>query len=55
MSNFSNISNITSSNNFTEIGGVTYFLLYISDYLPSIAFVSCGVVIGFLGTVSVNV
>lgn len=45
--NISNISDISSS----EVGGMAYFLIYISDYLPYVIVVSFGAVMGFLGTV----
>ena len=48
--NISNISGI-SSNGYSEVGGMAYFMIYISDYLPYVIIVSFGAVMGFLGTI----
>lgn len=48
MANSSNMSN-TSINDSTEIGGLAYFLVYISDYLPYVIIVSSGAIIGVIG------
>lgn len=47
MENYSNMSNSSHS---TEIGGLVYFLTYISDYLPYVILTSVGFVIGLVGT-----
>lgn len=47
--NISNISDISSTDN-SEVGGMAYFMIYISDYLPYVIVVSFGAVMGFLGT-----
>lgn len=48
MSNVSNNSNISSNSN-TQIGGLAYFLVYLSDYLPYVIIGSSGTIIGVLG------
>lgn len=47
MENYSNTSNSSHSN---EIGGLVYFLTYISDYLPYVILTSVGFIIGLVGT-----
>lgn len=42
-----NISNI--SNEHSEIGGLVFFLVYISDYLPYVTLISIGAVTGVIG------
>lgn len=51
MENFSisNNSNI-SSNDFSYIGGIDFFLAHISECLPYVIFVLLGSIIGILGT-----
>lgn len=48
MSNYSNNSNMTS-NSYSQVGGLAFFLVYISDYLPYVIIVSSGTVIGIIG------
>ena len=45
MSNFSNMS----SNSNTQIGGLAFFLVYLSEYLPYVIIGSSGTIIGVLG------
>lgn len=50
MSQILNNSSNISSNSYSEsVGGLVYFLLYISDYLPYVILVSCASLIGLIG------
>ena len=54
--NSSKIVSLISNNNtnaevFEEIGGILYFLKYLSEYLPYSLLSSIGVVVGLLGNI----
>lgn len=52
MASFSTSINLNmSSNAYSDIGGLAYFLAYISDYLPYVTLVSIGAVIGIIVTI----
>ena len=42
-------NNTTINSTYSEIGGLVYFLVYISDYLPYVILVSLGTIIGVTG------
>ena len=43
------------SNNYSEIGGLVFFLAHISDCLPYVILVSLGSVIGVIGSIYMNI
>lgn len=52
MANFSNSINLNVTSNYhSDIGGLAYFLAFITDYLPYVTLASTGAVIGFIGTI----
>lgn len=52
MANISTSINLNvTSNNYSDVGGLAYFLAYISDYLPYVALSSIGAVIGIIGNI----
>lgn len=56
MSGYFNASNFTINNQTeTLIGGIAYFLVYLSEYLPYVILYSTGAVVGFIGILTPSI
>lgn len=44
-----NSTNFSNKNGTVEIGGILFFLTYLSDYLPYSMLTAIGVIVGVLG------
>lgn len=44
-----------SNKNYSEIGGLDFFLAHISDCLPYVILVSLGTVIGVIGSIYIDI
>ena len=49
-----NETNNAANNSTFEIGGLAYFLLYISDYLPHVVIYALGTFFGFIGNLELG-
>ena len=49
-----NETNNPANNSTFEIGGLAYFLLYISDYLPYVIIYALGTFFGFIGNLELR-
>lgn len=48
---YNNITSLKNATEPSEIGGLAYFLVYISEYLPYVILISLGEIVGIIGNV----
>lgn len=46
---YNNISSLKNATEPSEIGGLAYFLVYISEYLPYVILIALGEIFGIIG------
>lgn len=51
---YNNITSLKNATEPSEIGGLAYFLVYISEYLPYVILIGLGEIVGILGNNNSN-